>query len=248
MAKKIMKPKAKKKKRATVKAPARKSPDRKKASRPVAKPKAGRKPAADVRKPAVMRQVKPHEEVIIMDDMSIKIENVVAFSVLGIDISLDKLVGRIENAEYEPEQFPGLVYRTKNPRAAALIFSSGKIVCTGAKSIEEAKRATGQVVDVLRKTGIKVPKEYSTVIENIVASSKINAVLALEELAFALENAEYEPEQFPGLVYRISEPRVTFLLFSSGKIICTGACSIDDVKRALARLKEKLKEAGVEFK
>lgn len=181
-----------------------------------------------------------------MDEFDVKVENVVAFASLGKDIPLLELVNSIENAEYEPEQFPGLVYRINEPRAAALIFSSGKIVCTGAKSIELAKIAMRKVVDRVRETGIDLPTEFNIQVENIVASSKINAKLNLEEIAFALENAEYEPEQFPGLVYRINEPRVAFLLFSSGKIICTGAHNIEDIYSALRKLKSRLKEIGVE--
>ncbi|MBN2101965.1 MAG: TATA-box-binding protein [Candidatus Aenigmarchaeota archaeon] len=179
---------------------------------------------------------------------SIKIENVVAFSVLGVDISLNHVVSSIKSAEYEPEQFPGLVYRTQDPRAAALIFSSGKIVCTGTKSIELAHTAMKKVTDKLEEIGIKMPKKYPVNIENIVASSKIDAKLSLDDIAFALEDAEYEPEQFPGLVYRIQEPRVAFLLFSSGKIICTGAHKIDDIYKALDKFKIKLEEIGLKVK
>lgn len=178
-------------------------------------------------------------------DFYIKVENVVAFATLGVDIQLEKLVKEVENTEYEPEQFPGLVYRPTNPRAAALIFSSGKVVCTGAKSIENAKIAMQKVADTIRSVGINVPKKFPIEVENIVASTKIKAQLNLEEIAFMLENAEYEPEQFPGLVFRITEPRVAFLLFSSGKIICTGAHSIEDVNRALDKFKQKLEEIGV---
>jgi transcription initiation factor TFIID TATA-box-binding protein len=178
-------------------------------------------------------------------EFHIKIENVVAFTSLNISISLTKLVGSIENTEYEPAQFPGLVYRPTNPKSAALIFSSGKIVCTGTKSIEMAKEAMGKVVDKIKSTGIRVPKQYPIEVENIVASSKIKADLNLEDIAFSLDNAEYEPEQFPGLVYRITEPRVAFLLFSSGKIICTGAHNVDDIHRALGKFKKKLEDIGV---
>jgi len=180
-----------------------------------------------------------------MSGFDVKVENVVAFASLGKDIPLNKLVAEVENTEYEPEQFPGLVYRTTDPRAAALIFSSGKIVCTGAKSIEMAKIAMAKVVKRIKQTGIKLPDKFDIKVENIVASSKIKAQLNLEEIAFSLENAEYEPEQFPGLVYRISEPRVAFLLFSSGKIICTGAHTLDDIHSALGKLKDRLEEIGI---
>lgn len=181
-------------------------------------------------------------------DFGVKIENVVAFVSLGKNIPLNKLVNSVENAEYEPEQFPGLVYRTTEPRAAALIFSSGKIVCTGAKSIEKANEAIAKVVEKIRSVGIPMPRKYDVQVENIVASAKIMAKLNLEEITFALENAEYEPEQFPGLVYRINKPRVAFLLFSSGKIICTGAHNIKDIQLALGKLKEKLESIGIKVK
>ena len=180
-----------------------------------------------------------------MAQFQVKVENVVAFVSLGKTISLNKLVANLESAEYEPEQFPGLVYRTTEPRAAALIFSSGKIVCTGAKSIDKAKEAVHKVVDKIREAGISLPTKFDIQVENIVASSKIKAKLNLEEITFSLENAEYEPEQFPGLVYRIPKPRVAFLLFSSGKIICTGAHTLSDIHDALNKLKEKLESIGI---
>jgi transcription initiation factor TFIID TATA-box-binding protein len=183
-----------------------------------------------------------------MSEFYVKVENVVAFASLGKDIELNKLVAEVENTEYEPEQFPGLVYRTQDPRAAALIFSSGKIVCTGAKSIDMAKVAMHKVVERVKKTGIDLPSKFNIKVENIVASAKILANLNLEDIAFALENAEYEPEQFPGLVYRITEPRVAFLIFSSGKLICTGAHTIDDIHTALGKLKVKLEEIGIKVK
>lgn len=180
-----------------------------------------------------------------MSEFQVKVENVVSFVPLGKKIPLNKLVASVENAEYEPDQFPGLVYRIPEPRAAALIFSSGKIVCTGAKSIEKSREAVHKVVQRIRESGIPMPKTYDIKVENIVASSKIKAKLNLEEITFSLENAEYEPEQFPGLVYRIAEPRVAFLLFSSGKIICTGAHDIADIHSALGKLKKKLEDIGI---
>lgn len=180
-----------------------------------------------------------------MTGFEVKVENVVSFVSLGKKISLSKLMNTIENAEYEPEQFPGLIYRIPDPKVAALIFSSGKIVCTGAKSIEKSKEAVKKVVDRIRKAKIQMPRKYHIKIENIVASSKIKAKLNLEEITFALENAEYEPEQFPGLVYRVQDPRVVFLLFSSGKIICTGAQTVNDIHTALGKLKGKLEGMGI---
>jgi transcription initiation factor TFIID TATA-box-binding protein len=171
----------------------------------------------------------------------IKIENVVASASLNVKIKLEKLVANLEGVEYEPEQFPGLVLRLKDPKAAALIFSSGKIVCTGAKSPKDAKIVIAKIVVKMNKLGFRIPKGYRVQLENIVASAKLDRELNLNQIAFNLENTEYEPEQFPGLVYRIDDPRVTFLLFGSGKIICTGGRSIEDVKRAVAKADKRLR-------
>ena len=171
----------------------------------------------------------------------IKIENVVASASLNVPIKLEKLVANLDGIEYEPEQFPGLVMRLKSPKAAALIFSSGKIVCTGAKSPSDAKVVVSKIVKRMNKLGIKIPKNYKVRLENIVASAKLDRELNLNNIAFTLENTEYEPEQFPGLVYRMDDPRVTFLLFGSGKIICTGGRSIADVKRAVAKADKRLR-------
>ncbi len=172
----------------------------------------------------------------------IRIENVVASASLNVQVPLDKVVSSLEGIEYEPEQFPGLVLRLKNPKAATLIFSSGKIVCTGAKSPKDTNDAIAKVVSMIRKAGIKVPREYKIKVENIVASAKLNRELNLDTIAFELENAEYEPEQFPGLVYRMDDPKVAFLLFGSGKIVCTGGRSIADVNRAVEKLDKRLRQ------
>lgn len=179
------------------------------------------------------------------NEFNVKIQNIVAFTSLGKPVKLKTLIKKVENTEYNPKQFPGLVYRMNDPKAAALIFSQGKIVCTGTKSIEDLELAMQKIVDKIKGAGISMPKEFYTKVENVVASSKIKARLNLEEIAFALENSEYAPEQFPGLVYRISSPRVAFLLFSSGRIICTGAKDVESVHKALHKFKKNLEGIGV---
>lgn len=173
----------------------------------------------------------------------IKIENVVASTDIKKIISLDKLLTILESSEYEPEQFPGLVYRLDEPKVATLIFRSGKIICVGARSTSAAKEALRKTVKNIKKVGIRVNEDKIKVkIENIVVAVNLERDLNLDQLAFKLEDSEYEPEQFPGLVYRIDEPKVAFLLFSSGRVVCAGAKSLDDVKRAVRKLKKKLSE------
>ncbi|HIK02070.1 TPA: TATA-box-binding protein [archaeon] len=175
----------------------------------------------------------------------IKIENVVASAAVDAEIDLDKIAATLDNAEYEPEQFPGLVLRLVKPKAAILVFSSGKMVCTGSKEIKTVKVAIAETLKQIRKCGIKVKGEATIKIQNIVASSDLKSELNLDKIAFTLENTEFEPEQFPGLVFRVAEPKVVFLLFRSGKIVCTGAKKIVDVRRGVEKLVKELKKAKV---
>jgi transcription initiation factor TFIID TATA-box-binding protein len=171
----------------------------------------------------------------------IKIENVVASTDIKKVISLDRLLGVLESSEYEPEQFPGLVYRLKEPKVATLIFRSGKIICVGARSPNAAREALKKTVKNIKKIGIRVDENSIKIkIENIVVAVNLGRELNLDQLAFKLEGSEYEPEQFPGLVYRLDEPKVAFLLFSSGRAVCAGAKTMDSVKDAVKKLKKKL--------
>lgn len=180
-------------------------------------------------------------------EFEVKIQNIVAFTDLGAKLSLEKILSKVENTEYQPEQFPGLIYRMQNPRASALVFSQGKIVCTGTKSQEDLKKAMEGIVDMLKGAGFRIPKNYKTTVENIVASSRIEADLNLDQIAFELENSEYEPEQFPGLVYRIGQPRVAFLLFRSGRIIITGGRTLEEIHEALRVFKRNLEAIGIKI-
>ncbi len=137
-----------------------------------------------------------------------------------------------------------LVYRLSDPKTATLLFRSGKANCTGAKNVEDVKKTVDIIADKLRKLGVEVykDKDLKIVIQNIVAISDLGTELNLNEVAMGLglENVEYEPEQFPGLVYRIRDPKVAMLLFGSGKIVCTGARQTEDVSKAVEKLSEEL--------
>jgi transcription initiation factor TFIID TATA-box-binding protein len=153
----------------------------------------------------------------------------------------------LEDAEYEPEQFPGLVYRLNEPKTATLLFRSGKANCTGAKNIEDVRKTVSVLAEKLEKIGVKAYKNPEIVIQNIVATSDLAGELNLSEVAVSLglEKVEYEPEQFPGLVYRIKEPKVAMLLFGSGKIVCAGARKIEDVLLAVDKLSKELSSLGL---
>jgi transcription initiation factor TFIID TATA-box-binding protein len=179
--------------------------------------------------------------------VEIKIENVVASTSLGVDLNLQAIALALDGAEYEPEQFPGLIYRLKDPKTATLLFRSGKVVCTGAKSLEHVRIAIDTVVKQIARAGITIGKKPEIVVQNIVASSDLGTEINLNAIAISLglERVEYEPEQFPGLVYRISDPKVVVLLFGSGKLVCTGARKPEDVEAAVTKITEELRAAGL---
>ena len=160
-------------------------------------------------------------EVLNLTDVDIKIENIVASASIGKDIDLKEIESSnmLEGVSYNREQFPGLVFKLKEPKTAALIFGSGKLVCTGAKSIDDSKLAIKRTVDLMRKVDTDIPEEFEIKIQNIVASANLESTLNLEAVALELEDTEYEPEQFPGLVYRLSDPKVVLLLFGSGVLL-----------------------------
>jgi transcription initiation factor TFIID TATA-box-binding protein len=176
---------------------------------------------------------------------SIRIENVVASATLNQRIDLKAVVKGNPTVEYRPETFPGLVFRIKRPKSAILIFRTGKMVCTGAKSEKEANRAVRKVVRELKKSGIIIVGKPEIKVVNMVASANLSGRIELEESAYVLGRTMYEPEQFPGLIYRMDEPKVVILLFASGKLVCTGATKEEDVYEAVAKLHEKLEEKGL---
>jgi transcription initiation factor TFIID TATA-box-binding protein len=173
---------------------------------------------------------------------SINIENVVASATLHQKVDLNAVVKGYPGVEYRPEQFPGLVFRLKRPKTATLIFNSGKMVCTGAKSEKEARRAVMKVIKELKKSGIIIIGKPELKIQNIVASANLFGMIDLEKSAYTLGKTMYEPEQFPGLIYRMAEPKVVILLFASGKLVCTGAKQEQDVYDAVEKLHHRLED------
>ena len=173
---------------------------------------------------------------------SIRIENVVSSVTLNQKIDLNAVVKGNPLVEYRPEKFPGLVFRLKKPKTAILIFSTGKMVCTGAKSEKESKRAVMKVVKELKKSGIVIVGKPEINVVNIVASANLLGRIELEDCAYSLGKTMYEPEQFPGLIYRMDDPKVVILLFASGKLVCTGATKEDDVYIAVDNLHKNLEE------
>ncbi|MEK6807396.1 MAG: TATA-box-binding protein [Nanoarchaeota archaeon] len=173
-----------------------------------------------------------------------KTENVVVSANIHRDLPLEKLASKLERAEYNPEQFPGLIYKSDVPKFSALLFSSGKIICTGTKSLKDAKAAIAVIIKRLGAISIKVTGEAEIAVQNMVAAGSVGGKLNLNEIVFKFENTEYEPEQFPGLVYHLPDSHITFLLFGTGKIVVTGARSEKEIIESVYVLRDQLKKAG----
>ena len=172
----------------------------------------------------------------------VEIVNVVASAVLDQKLDLNKIQKTFPGVEYHPDQFPGAVFRLKNPKTATLLFSTGKMVCTGSKSEEMARKAVKIVVQKLRKEGIKIKKDAVVTVQNIVSSINLGGKIHLEKAARTLPRSMYEPEQFPGVIHRMLDPKTVILLFSSGKLVCTGAKNEKDVYRSVNNLHSMLEE------
>ena len=177
----------------------------------------------------------------------VNIENIVASTQIADGLDVEQLAESIPDSEYNPEDFPGLVLHFEKPKTAALIFSSGKVVCTGAKKEDEVNEAMNLIIKKIKSVGVNVIDNPEVKIQNIVASADLEKELQLSSIAknLWLDNVEYEPEQFPGLVYRMETPSVVLLLFSSGKVVCTGGKSLEDVSEAIDAFKDKLSSLGV---
>ena len=172
----------------------------------------------------------------------IEIVNIVISSDLKKDIPLEKMAATLSNTEYNPEQFPGLVLRIKEPKTTALVFSSGKIVCTGARNMEDVGKAILAIIKSVKKLNIIVTVTPEIKVQNIVASGSVGMDLNLNILGIKLPHTEYEPEQFPGLVHKLKGTNATFLLFSNGKIVCTGTKTEQEVNETTDKLIEVLKK------
>ena len=175
----------------------------------------------------------------------VSVENVVASASVDQKIDLNDITKKFPDTEYHPEQFPGLVFRLKVPKTATLVFRTGKMVCTGSTSEEFAVKAVNIVVAKLRKGGIKIKKDAVVTVQNIVSSINLGGKISLERAARTLPRSMYEPEQFPGVIHRMIDPKTVILLFASGKLVCTGAKTEKDVYRSVNNLHGMLEEKGL---
>lgn len=177
-----------------------------------------------------------------MQGSEIDIQNVVASTKLADSFKLEEIGAALSGAEYNKAKFPGMVYKVMDPKAAFLIFASGKVVCTGVKKIDDVRTVILNVAKKIATLGIDIIEEPVITIQNIVASADLGTSLNLNALAVGIgfENIEYEPEQFPGLVYRINSPKIVVLIFSSGKLVITGGKTPEDCEKGVAIVRQQL--------
>ena len=171
-----------------------------------------------------------------------EIQNVVATANLRVPLDLKKIATSARNAEYNPKRFAAVIMRIRDPKTTALIFSSGKMVVTGAKNEEQARIAARKFTRIIQKIGFEAEFSEFT-IQNLVASCDVKFPIRLEGLVLKHFNfASYEPEIFPGLIYRMIKPKVALLIFVSGKLVLTGAKTIADIHSAYEKIYPVLKE------
>lgn len=170
-----------------------------------------------------------------------QLQNIVSTVNLGCPLDLKKIALHARNAEYNPKRFAAVIMRIRDPRTTALIFSSGKMVCTGAKSEEHSRLAARKYARIIQKLGFPAKfKDFK--IQNMVGSCDVKFPIRLEGLMFSHSQfSSYEPELFPGLIYRMLQPKIVLLIFVSGKVVLTGAKVREDIHEAFDNIHPILK-------
>ncbi|MCK4367924.1 MAG: TATA-box-binding protein [Thermoplasmata archaeon] len=175
-----------------------------------------------------------------------EVQNIVASTQFADSLDLHAVVSILEGSQYESERFPGLVYRMKKPKTALLLFKTGKVVCTGGKSLDDVRESVDIVAGKLLEAGMPVERHPEIAVQNIVAVCDLGTELNLNNITISLDlDVEYEPEQFPGLVLRLEDPKIVCLLFGSGKMVLTGAKNTEDLDRAVDSVEEALGRCGL---
>ncbi|AGB02757.1 TATA-box binding protein (TBP), component of TFIID and TFIIIB [Methanoregula formicica SMSP] len=183
-----------------------------------------------------------------MQDDPIRIQNIVAAGPVADSIDLTHLLNAVPECRFDKKRFPGAVYYMQDPKAVALIFGSGKVVITGIARQEDLVPATKNLLAVLKTANIACHDEPRVSVRNIVCTCSFGRECNLVRMVASLMDSdwvEYEPESFPGLVCRLTDPKVVFLLFSSGKAVITGGTNLADIRKGLEIFREKLGRTGV---
>lgn len=175
----------------------------------------------------------------------VDIVNVIATVNFEKSTPIDQIIDKIPQAEYNPKEFSGVILRLTNPKASILIFDSGKMICTGTKSPNLAKKSIHEIASKLQKSNIiSLDKPPKIKIQNIVASVSYGVEINLDTCAQNLPRNMYEPEHFPAVIHKMTDPEATILLFNSGRVICTGVKTEKALYRAVISLRQMLSMCG----
>ncbi|MFX0186445.1 MAG: TATA-box-binding protein [Candidatus Hodarchaeota archaeon] len=194
-----------------------------------------------------MRELKINKEDFDYKEvLDYKINNVVASVSLKISekIDLAQIARKLNEVEYSPERFPGLILRVDKPKSTVLIFSTGNMVVTGIKNVSNADKTVKNIIKKIRKIGIKLP-DPKIIIQNIVATGDLHSSIDLNKATIIMDNVMFEPEIFPGLIYRMQDPKTVFLIFSTGKVVCTGAKNEEKIEKALLKLNQMVHDLNI---
>lgn len=170
----------------------------------------------------------------------INIENVVATATLNQVLSLKKISKKFPAAKYNPDRFPAVVIRLNSPSSVMLVFRTGKIVCTGTQSELAAKKILHKFINNLGDQANTRQETIQVRIVNVVASCNLHNKIHLEQAARILPKSMYEPEQFPGIIHRLHYPKTVVLIFASGKLVCAGAKSVQDIHLSVSTIRIEL--------
>ena len=158
-------------------------------------------------------------------------------------LDLQKLSVILPDVKYDPEEVPALIMQCRKPRSVVTMFSDGTVTVTGPKSMADVEDVIKMICDRLVVIGIQTEENPAVTVWNTTVSANVGGPLDLKALAKSLENAEYNPKQFPGLVYQTENPKTVILLFDSGKIVGNGG-TLEEIRQPLETLMKKLMMEG----
>jgi transcription initiation factor TFIID TATA-box-binding protein len=169
--------------------------------------------------------------------VTLTLQNVTITVNMQVKLDLKKIVLSARNAEYNPKRFAACVMRMRDPKCTSLVFGSGKMIVTGSRSVEDARQGARKFLRIIHKIGFAGAKLKELTVQNMVATCDIGFPIRLEGLNYNhTQFSSYEPELFPGLIYRLQVPKVVLLIFVSGKLVLTGAKSVEDLQRAFEKM------------
>ncbi|MEM2233760.1 MAG: TATA box-binding protein [Nitrososphaerota archaeon] len=180
-----------------------------------------------------------------VQELEVRVQNVVATASLGSQLDLVAVMSALPDAKYKPTAFPGAVVKQKENGATFLLFSTGRLVCTGTKSEREARTAVARLVRQLREKGFLINESVEVNIQNVVVSARLPGRVDIERMATTFENVLYEPDQFPGIIYRLPDSKAVALLFASGRLVVVGSKSEEEAHENVRRVYEEVRDRGL---